>query len=326
MAAIEVPGASFAPEPHEQVRRYFAGVRQTETWRDGDVAALRRETRHAALQVRGDLEPVEAVETIALDGLECRLYLPARQPSGAARTGGVLWVHGGGWVHGDLDSYEGVARAMAASTARPVLAVDYRLAPEHPYPAGLDDVLTAYRWLSARSGPVVMAGDSSGANLVAGAAIKARDLGLPLAAQILIYPVLDSADTPFKRAFRDRYAGFAGQPDFGQDTYHRIRHIWRQYLADPAARAEPYAVPSRARSLRGVAPAVLVTAEHDILRGEAEDYVARLRADGVPVALHEFPGQIHGFFQMRGVMSDAHRGMDLVAAAIRDALSVAGST
>lgn len=330
MTADSVPRMCSAPVPHEQVGRYFAATHDSGTWRTDDLPGLRAETRRAALEVRGDLAPVQAVETVLIAGRRCRLYLPgpsakAPRPGSDGTTaelgpGGVVWVHGGGWVHGDLDSYEGVARAMTIATGHPLLAVDYRLAPEHPFPAGLDDVWAAYQWLAARSGAVVMAGDSSGGNMVAAAAIKARDLDLPMAAQVLIYPVLDSGDTAYRRAFRERYAVFADQVGFGPDAYDRIRRIWQQYAPEPATRADPYASPSHAASLRGVAPTTMVTTEHDILRGESEEYAARLRADGVPVTLYQFPGQIHGFFQMRAVMSDAHRAMDLVATAIRDAL------
>jgi acetyl esterase len=156
---------------------------------------------------------------------------------------------------------------------------------------------------------------------VAAAAIKARDVGIPLDLQVLVYPVLDStAGTTYKLRFRDRYPDFAGQPDFGATAFDRIKFIWEQYAQQPAQRTLPYASPMHAVSLHSVAPAVVVTAEHDILRGEAERYVERLRADGVPATLYEFPGQIHGFVQMRGVLSDAHRAMDLIAGSIRDAL------
>jgi acetyl esterase/lipase len=305
------------PVPHEQVRRYLASATEGVSWRSGDLAELRAETRRVALEVRGDLAPVSHVEAVPIKGRRCRLYVP--QPHGSTvPNGAIAWVHGGGWVHGDLDSYEGVTRAMALATGLPVLSVDYRLAPEHPFPAGLDDVWACFEWLSARFARVVLAGDSSGANLVAAAAIKARDVGAPLTAQVLVYPVLDSADTEYKDAFRDRYARFAGQPGFGQDAYERIRRIWQQYVPDPALRTNAYAAPSAAPSLHGVAPTVMIIAEHDILRGECEAYAERLRADGVPVVLHEFPGQIHGFFQMRGVMSDAAHAMELVSADVAD--------
>ncbi|WP_432824478.1 alpha/beta hydrolase [Dactylosporangium sp. CA-092794] len=304
---------------HDEVRRYFEDAGSDSAWPTADIAALRAWTRAEALSVRGPLEPVAAVDAFVVAGAHCRLYRPV--PQGPHPPGVVVWVHGGGWIHGDLDCYEGVTRAMAASSGAAVLAVEYRLAPELPFPAALDDVWAALRWATSRFDRVAMAGDSSGGNLVAAAAIRARDAGVPLDLQVLVYPVLDSvAETPYKLRFRDRYAGFAGQPDFGSTAFDRIKYIWEQYVPDPVMRTHPYTSPMRAASLRGVAPAVVVTAEHDILRGEAEHYVQRLQADGVPASLHGFPGQIHGFFQMRGPLTDAHRAMELVAAAIRDAL------
>ena len=324
MESDAVDGRRVAPVPHDEVRKYFDGLGSTSvTWRSGDVAALRAETRTEAMAVRGPLEPIAGVEDIAVGATPCRLYRPITSDSDShAATGGVaVWVHGGGWVHGDLDSYEGVTRALAAASGVPVLAMAYRLAPERPFPAALDDVWAVVEWATNHFSHVALAGDSSGGNLVAATAIRARDAGVPLALQVLIYPVLDSSDaTPYKLRFRDRYTTFAGQPDFGPTAFDRINSIWAHYIPEPALRVQPYASPMRASSLRGVAPAVVITAEHDILRGEAEDFVERLRADGVPVTLHEFAGQIHGFFQMRAVLSDAHRAMELVGDAIRTAL------
>jgi acetyl esterase len=307
------------PVPHHEVRRYFEGTVPQAGW-TRDIWALRRETRQEALAVRGDLERVAAVEAISIAGVPARLYrpAPASGPDTGQRadaTGNVLvWVHGGGWLHGDLDCYEGVARTLANLARCAVLAVDYRLAPEHPFPAGLDDVWTAVEWSAANFGQVAIAGDSSGGNLAAAAALKARDRQVDIAAQVLIYPVLEShMNSRYKRAFRTRYAGFLNQPEYGTTTFDRISYIWAAYVPDPRLRDCPYVSPLRADSLRGVAPAVIITAEHDILRSEAQEYAQRLRAEGVRVAHHDYPGQIHGFFQMRGVMSDAQHAMSVAA-------------
>lgn len=319
---------SATPVPDDDVRRYFEGAGPNSAPWTRDIAALRRETRAEAMAVRGPLEPIAAVEAVSIAGVPARLYRPASpplpsesggsQPDGSGR-GVLVWLHGGGWMHGDLDCYDGVARAFATRAGYPVLAVDYRLAPEHPFPAGLDDAWAAVEWSAARFGRVAVAGDSSGGNLAAAVAIKARDRNVGLAAQVLVYPVLESrADTEFKRAFRARYARFVNQPDFGPATADRISYIWETYIPDPAARACPYATPARADTLRGVAPALIITAEHDILRGEGQDYARRLRADGVPVTLRDYPGQIHGFFQMRGVMSAAQDAMELAARYLKD--------
>jgi acetyl esterase len=307
------------PVPHDDVRRYFEQSGPSPAPWTRDIAVLRRETRDAAMGVRGALEPVAAVRALSVAGVPARLYQPAGSPPAGGQPGGsgrnvLVWLHGGGWMHGDLDCYEGVARAFANAAGCSVLAVDYRLAPEHPFPAAIDDAWAAVEWSAARFGRVAVAGDSSGGNLAAAAALKARDRGMPLAAQVLVYPVLEiRADTEFKRAFPARYAGFAGQADFGSDSFDRITHIWDTYVPDRAARDCPYASPARATTLSGVAPAVIITAEHDILRREAQDYARRLRADGVPAVLRDYAGQIHGFFQMRGVMPIAQDAMDLAA-------------
>jgi len=280
---------------------------------------LRRETREEALAVRGHLARVAAVDAISIAGVAARLYRPAGPPAGTGgpddAAGNVLvWVHGGGWMHGDLDCYEGVARALANRARCAVLAVDYRLAPEHPFPAGFDDVWAAIEWSAANFGRVAVAGDSSGGNLAAAAALKARDLRIDIAVQVLVYPVLEShMNTLFKHTFRARYASFLNQPEFGAVTFDRISHIWDIYVPEPLLRDYPYVSPLHASSLRGVAPAVIITAEHDILRWEAQEYAQRLRDDGVRVAHHNYAGQVHGFFQMRGVMSDAQDAIGVAA-------------
>jgi acetyl esterase len=307
------------PVPHDEVLRYVERSGPSPAPWTRDIEALRHETHDEAMAVRGHLEPVAAVERFSVAGVPSRLYRPARPPLASGQPDGsdrnvLVWLHGGGWMHGDLDCYDGVARAFANRAGCSVLAVDYRLAPEHPFPAALDDVWTAVEWSAANFGRVAVAGDSSGGNLAAAAAIKARDRSLRLAAQVLVYPVLESrADTEFKHAFRARYARFGGEPDFGPTAFERIRYIWDTYLTDPAARDCPYASPARAGTMRGVAPAMIITAEHDILRGEGQEYARRLRADDVPIALHDYPGQIHGFFQMRAVMSAAADAMNVAA-------------
>jgi acetyl esterase len=307
------------PVPHDEVRRYFErSAPKPPPW-TRDIEVLRRETREEALAVRGHLERVAAVDAISIAGVPARLYRPARPPEGTdhpddADRNVLVWVHGGGWMHGDLDCYEGVARALANRARCAVLAVDYRLAPEHPFPAGFDDVWAAIEWSAANFGRVAVAGDSSGGNLAAAAALKARDLRIDIAVQVLVYPVLEShMNTLFKHTFRARYASFLNQPEFGAVTFDRISHIWDIYVPGPLLRDYPYVSPLHASSLRGVAPAVIITAEHDILRWEAQEYAQRLRDDDVRVAHHNYAGQVHGFFQMRGVMSDAQDAIGVAA-------------
>jgi acetyl esterase len=319
MSELDEPAV---PVPHHEVRQYFEGSVPPARW-TRNIGVLRHETREEALAVRGHLEPVAAAEPISIAGVPARLYRPAPRPAVVsspdtycpdAAGNVVVWAHGGGWMHGDLDCYEGVARALANRARCAVLAVDYRLAPEHPFPAALDDVWAAVEWSAANFGQVAVAGDSSGGNLAAAAALKARDREIDIAVQVLVYPVLEShMNTRYKRAFRTRYAGFLNQPEYGTVTFDRISYIWDTYVPRVQLRDCPYVSPLRADSLRGVAPAVIITAEHDILRSEAQEYAQRLRDEDVKVAHHDYPGQIHGFFQMRGVMSDAQDAMSVAA-------------
>jgi acetyl esterase len=304
-----------APRPHEQVQAFLdSSGASPDPW-SADIAVVRADAREKVLAVSGDPASVAAVEPVDADGVPARLYRPA----GGEREV-LVWAHGGGWMHGDLDTADCVARALANRAACAVMSIDYRLAPEHPFPAGLDDTWIAITWAARTFDRVAVGGDSSGGNLAAATALKARDEGVELAAQLLVYPVLDSTeDTDYKIAFRRRYATFAGRPGFGVGSSRRLEHIWETYVPDPAARKAPYASPRHAPSLDGVAPVTIITAEHDFLRGEAEEYAQRLRTAGVPVELAGYTGQIHGFFEMFSVMTDAQRAVDVAGDAIRRA-------
>jgi acetyl esterase len=310
-------GGAFAdsaePQPHRQVLAYLArSLPSPDPW-SVDIETLRRDARARVLDVRGELEPVSSVEAIDVRGVASRLYRPRGDEDEV-----LIWAHGGGWMHGDLDGCEDVARALANRADCAVLTVGYRLAPENPYPAGFNDLWAVTEWARGRFADVAVGGDSSGGNLSAAVALKARDCGLDLRAQLLVYPVLDSIeDTDFKIRFRERYATFAGQEGFGTTTFERLKHIWDSYVPDTGRRMSPYLSPLHAPSLRGVAPVILITAEHDFLRGEAEDYARRLSNEGVPAQLHNYRGQIHGFFEMRGVLADADDAIDTAAEALR---------
>ncbi|TDO46815.1 acetyl esterase [Kribbella sp. VKM Ac-2527] len=321
MSAVFGRGASVGrdgdppPRPHEQVQAFLDSSGPSPDPWSADIAIVRADAREKVLAVTGEPVPVASVESIDADGVPGRLY----RPTGGEREV-LVWAHGGGWMHGDLDTADGVARALANRAACAVLSIDYRLAPEHPFPAGFDDAWTAITWARRNFDSVAVGGDSSGGNLAAAAALKARDEGVELAAQLLVYPVLDSTeDTDYKIAFQQRYARFAGRPGFGSNSYRRLEHIWETYVPDPSARKASYASPLHAESVYGVAPATIITAEHDFLRGEAEDYARRLRSAGVPVELHEYAGQIHGFFEMFAVMTDAHHAVGVAGDAVRRA-------
>jgi acetyl esterase len=223
----------------------------------------------------------------------------------------VVYLHGGGWVVGGPDSHDPLCRTLAARSGCAVIAVDYRRAPEHPYPAALEDAWSATEWAAERFAPLAVAGDSAGGQLAASVALRARDAGVPLALQALIYPVTDHPGSAASYG-----AVGEGTPLNGKIMWW----FWSQYLTDAGRAAEPDCSPLRAPDLSGLPPAVILTAEFDPLHPEGEAYAARLRQAGVPVAARRYDGLIHGFIRMPAVLDRAGEAIDEVAAAIASAL------
>jgi acetyl esterase len=224
--------------------------------------------------------------------LPARLYRPIES---ADELPLVLFFHGGGWVLGDLDSHDNLCRRIAAESGAQVLAVDYRLAPEHAYPAAVDDAETALRWvlknaelIRADLSRIAVAGDSSGGNIAAALALRVREIGLTtLRAQVLIYPALDA--TKLTRSSMEMF----GTGYFL--TRARMQWFIERYLPDPAQRNHPQASPLTAPDLSGLPPTLILTAQFDPLRDEGEEYAARLRAAEVITEEMRIPGVIHGF-------------------------------
>jgi acetyl esterase len=307
---------STRPVPAADLAAYLAGQPPRRVMRRRDLGQLRREHDEWALAVGGEPQAVASLDAIDAGGVPARLY-----SAGPDRTGVLVWLHGGAWMLGSLDSCDRIARALACRAGCDVLAVDYRLAPEHVYPAALVDAWTALAWAADRYASAAVGGDSAGGNLAAAAALLARDRGLRLALQLLVYPILDYAvDTGCYLRFARAYTGFAGDRGWGPASLDDLRYMWESYVPDPAVRLDPGAAPMRAETLAGCAPAFIVSAEHDILRGEAVEYARWLRAEDVPVELHEYPGQIHGFFHMLGTTEAAQDAHSRTAAALRAAL------
>ncbi|TWF75019.1 acetyl esterase [Pseudonocardia hierapolitana] len=291
-------------------------TRPDTSWFGQSLESLRKRHAEEFVWARGEPAPVAGIEQVDAAGVPARLY----RPSGAENVT-LVWFHGGGWVIGDVDCHDELCRALAADSGCAVLSVEYRRAPEHRYPAAIDDSWTATAWAHEHFDRIAVGGDSAGGNLAAAVAHRARDRGLPLELQLLVYPVTDArADSAPYRAFETHYTGFAGIDGFGTDSHDVIRDIWEQYVPDPARRAERDASPLRAATFAGLAPAFVVLAEHDILRGEGEEYAARLRAAGVPVEVAHYPGQIHGFYPMVGRMADARDAVARSAGALHAAL------
>jgi acetyl esterase len=230
----------------------------------------------------------------------------------------LVYFHGGGWVLGGLGTHDAVCRSLANAAGCAVLSVDYRLAPEHRYPAAVDDCYAATVWavanartLGADPARVAIGGDSAGGNLTAVTALRARDQGTPqLKFQLLIYPVTDHGYET--ASYRDNAEGYLL-------TRGDMVWFWNHYLGGQDG-SEPYASPLRAKDLRGLPPALVITAGFDPLRDEGEAYAKRMKEAGVPVTLSRYDGMIHGFFGMGAQLDKANAAVDEAAAALRAAL------
>ena len=260
------------------------------------------------------------VRDLAAEGpagpIPLRLYRPAGAPP--RETPVLVYIHGGGWVIGDLDSHDAVCRAIAERAGCLVVAVDYRLSPEHPAPAAAEDCIAALRWVASHAGEwggdparLAVGGDSAGGSLSAVAAIAARDAGLPLRAQILIYPSTDNRRSapPYRSRIANREV-----PPLLPDV---LDWFMSQYLPDPALGEDWRQSPIAAADKGGLAPALVIVAERDPLHSEGLAYADALAAAGVAVSRLDIPGMIHGFITMRGVLSAADRGIAAIADELR---------
>jgi acetyl esterase len=290
-------------ELNEQARAYLEAFPPPpdSDW-DTDVEDVRRsldkeyaDARRPYIAVHGDTESVAAVEELSLDGVPARLYMPL---DGEREV--LVWLHGGGWLGVDPDGYDVVLRLLANRAGCAILNVDYRLAPEHRYPAAVNDCWAATRWAIADFDRVAVGGDSAGGNLAIAVALKARENGLAgqIALQLLIYPVTDGQ----------------GLLEGGGLSWHGSI-----YLSDPAEAADPLVSPLQERDLAGLPAAFVLTATCDDLHAEGQEFARRLKAAGVPVETVEYEGQIHGFVHLLGSMDDAHDAIERSAAALRGA-------
>jgi acetyl esterase len=230
----------------------------------------------------------------------------------------IVYYHGGGWTIGTIDEFETLGRQLAERTDCVVALVDYRLAPEAPYPAAVDDAWDALTWIDGNMEevvgmrvPLIVAGDSAGGNLAAVVSQKARAGGPEISLQVLVYPVTDS---DFETA---SYRDPENQLMLSRDT---MLWFWNHY-APAAVRASVNASPARADDLSGLPPTVLVTGEHDVLLDEGLAYGKALEVAGVPVSHRHFLGQMHGFFTMVNLLPGSAEALDFVAAEIDSALS-----
>ena len=266
-----------------------------------DIAATRQRLRQGAA-LAGPPPPLHRIENLVLAG-----YLRARQywPADSAPLPLVVYFHGGRFLSGDLDSHDAICRLLALAAGCRVLAIDYRLAPEHRFPAAAHDAALALQWALGLGIPVAVAGDSAGANLAAGAALAHR--APPLRCQLLVYPMIDATcSLPSYAAFAEGYGPGAADMQRG----------WREYLPAGADPRHPLASPLFASAFDGAPPALVLTAEYDTLRDEGEAYARQLG-----VTARRYPGTIHGFFTMPGILQVARLAIADAAAFLKHHLS-----
>jgi len=291
-----------------------AGRPAYETLTPPEVRAYYLEARFATNPEPPELARVAPLSIPAPHGpIPARIYVPKEPRLKDGLAPALVFFHGGGWVIGDLDSHDVVCRQLAASGALVVIAIDYRLAPEHKFPAAVDDAITATAWIAANASELGLdatrlsvGGDSAGGNLAAVVALAARDRkGPALAGQVLIYPAVDFAMTH----------GSHSEPDTSVLLTHTvIRWFCNHYLNGPADIHDWRASPAHARNLAGLPPAYVLTAGADPLRDEGDDYAARLKQAGVGVTYKHFPGQFHGFFTMGKLLQQANVAVSEIGA------------
>jgi acetyl esterase len=264
----------------------------------------------------GTPDEVHSVEDADADGVPVRIYRPVETDEPST---GLVYFHGGGFVAGSVEVYDPLARAFAKRAGCVVISVDYRLAPEHPYPAALEDAWTATRWVTSNAEELKLdemkigvGGDSAGGALAAICARKARNAGIAIAAQLLIYPITShDLNTPSYSLFSEGYLL----------TRDAMSWYWKQYLGeDVDGSQDPDISPAAERDLRRLPRAIVVTAEADVLRDEAEAYAQRLFISTVETEGYRYDGMVHGFLRMAGVVDRSNQAIDEICESLTAAL------
>jgi acetyl esterase len=268
---------------------------------------------------RPDVE-VAHIEDRRVPGPGGEIPVRVYRPEKGSTLPALVYFHGGGWVIGSIETHDGSCRDLANRIGCVVVSVDYRLAPEHRYPAAADDCYAATKWVSEHAAElgvdperIAIGGDSAGGNLAAVVALMARDRGAPaLRHQLLVYPVTDA---DFSRSsYRENAEGYLL-------TTKAMEWFWGHYVPDTDQRRDAYAAPLHAADLSGLPPAFVLTAEYDPLRDEGEALAGRLEKAGVPTRLTRYDGAIHGFFAMGLLAEVARRAVDEAVAEVRQALA-----
>jgi acetyl esterase len=292
------------------------GVPPTESLTPAEARAVYRDRRN---YVQPEPEPVAEVQALAAPGpggaaIALRLYRPLPATTQAPPV--LVYFHGGGWVIGDLDTHDTLCRSLANGSGCAVVAVDYRMGPEHRFPAAVDDAIAAARWVSQQAGALgldatrlAVGGDSAGGNLAAVVALAARDAGdFSVAYQMLIYPATDQ-----RRGHPSHTTNGSGY----LLTKATMDYFHDHYIDDARHDTDPRCSPLLAPSLAGLPPALVLTAGYDPLRDEALAYAARLTEAGCRATYVCFERQIHGFITMGRVLDEANTAVALCAAELR---------
>jgi acetyl esterase len=265
-------------------------------------------------------EPIAQVEDRSIPGPGGEIPIRIYTPEGSGPFGALVYFHGGGWVLGDIAMTDQPCRMLAKQSGCVVASVEYRLAPEHKFPAAPDDCYAATKWVSDNASSIkvdpkriAVGGTSAGGTLAAVVAIMARERGCPgIAYQLLIYPATTAELTS------------PSQKQFAEDGYILSRAdmewFWGHYLASTADRTNPYACPAYIKTFSGLPPAMVITAEYDPLRDEGEAYAVRLREESVSTVVKRYDGVTHGFFGMPSVLDKSKLAIAEAAAALRAAI------
>jgi len=305
---------------HPQAQAFLEQVRDSGQPRIYELSAV--EVRAAVAPIAGligDGPAVEEVEDIAIpvrDGeIAGRLFRPADA------HGTIVWFHGGGWVMDGIEASDAMCRILATSAGASVVSVDYRVAPEHPFPVPLDDCFDALSWVASidRSAPLIVGGDSAGGNMAAVCALRARDRGgPPLAAQVLVYPATDTdLTTP-------SYLEHGGDELLMLGTAE-MAWFFDQYVPNAGDRENPEVAPLRTADLSGLPPAIVVVAEYDPLRDDGLRYGERLGAAGVEVTLLRYDDMPHVFFSFVNLIETGNEAVARVGLTIRAMIGAPGS-
>lgn len=275
-----------------------------------------RATMLAQTAALGRPEQVAKVENRSIPGPDADVPVRVYTPVGDAPFAGLVYFHGGGWVIGSVETHDNLCRSIANAAGCVVVSVEYRLAPEHKFPAAVDDAYAATCWVAEQADRlgidrrrIAVGGDSAGGNLAAVVALMARDRSRPgLALQALLYPITDrDLNTPSYLKYADGYL-------LSRDG---MAWFWNHYLPEGVSPDQPYISPLRAGDLHGLPPALVITAECDPLCDEGNAYARRLEEAGVPVTLSCYPGMIHGFVRRNRLLDQGQRGLEEMAAALR---------